>query len=101
MYITTFARGLSHCTSIIDPAFENLVLLINSLGLEDPLWPDAMQKHIGSIALPAALQSHNDRPQRSPTRLMGSPYPFRLVTILKGSVSSLSTAIITVLPNEK
>ncbi|OKO99121.1 hypothetical protein PENSUB_8507 [Penicillium subrubescens] len=71
------------------------------LGLEDPLWPDAMQKHIGSIALPAALQSHNDRPQRSPTRLMGSPYPFRLVTILKGSVSSLSTAIITVLPNEK
>jgi hypothetical protein len=32
---------------------------------------------------------------------MGSPYPLRLVTILKSSVSSLSTAIITVLPNEE
>jgi hypothetical protein len=68
MYITTFARGLSHCTSIIDPAFENLVLFINNLGPEDPLWPNAMQKHIGSIALPCSTA----KPQRPSPALANS-----------------------------
>jgi hypothetical protein len=50
---------------------------------------------------PAVLQSLNDRPQRSLTRWIGSPYPFRLVTIPEGSVSSISTAIINMPPNEE
>lgn len=48
---------------------------------------------------PAVLQGLGGRPQRSPTRPMGSPYPFGLVTILEGSVSSMETAIITEPPN--
>jgi hypothetical protein len=41
IFITTFAPVSSHYTAIMDPEFENIVLLIDSVGPEDPLGPNA------------------------------------------------------------
>lgn len=72
-----------------------------SMGSRSPdNWDDDVARLPVAVVIDlAVLRRLGGRSQRLPTRLMGSPYHFGLVTILEGSASSLSTVVITEPPN--